>query len=124
MDVADRVRAARDLHGWSMSELARRAKLKPQTISRIERGESTEDKLAARTVVAIAVATGVAIRWIVTGEGPMLRTTYRSPVMDRIADLVRQMTDEEAEQVLAFSQWTLAKRPPEQFKLTVVPRPD
>ena len=57
-DVGGAIRALRKEKGWSQSELARRAKLTPATVSRIESGARDGD---IETLVLIAAGLGLAL---------------------------------------------------------------
>lgn len=59
--VGKAVRAIREKRGWSQSELARRARVTPATVSRIESGARGGD---IETLALIALALGVAL-WVI-----------------------------------------------------------
>lgn len=74
MTLGERIRAARMRHGWGSTVLDRRAGLSQGITSRYESGERGQGRggAAAETLRKIAVATGVRIEWLVTGEGRMV----------------------------------------------------
>jgi len=67
--VGGRRRYCRDAASWTRAEVARAAGLKsPSHVGLIERGERAE--LSAATAIALAEVFGVAVAWLVLGEGP------------------------------------------------------
>jgi transcriptional regulator with XRE-family HTH domain len=55
--VGDRIKTLRESHGWSQGQLAKRAGMAPQTVMRIESGETPQP--TQRTVERLARALGV-----------------------------------------------------------------
>ncbi len=51
----NRIRAARQAHGWTQSELADRAGVSPRTIYAVERGRSCRQATKRRILNALAV---------------------------------------------------------------------
>lgn len=66
-DQSDRLRKAREVAGLSQSELAERMGISRRTISRNESGDFT---LRRPQMIAWAMATGVSLEWLETGEAP------------------------------------------------------
>ena len=65
--VADRLRKAREVTGLDQAEFADRAGLSRTGVSKAERGESTPRR---STIKLWALASGVPLHWIETGEAP------------------------------------------------------
>lgn len=72
MDLATRVRVCRTMvPELSARELAALAELPPPTVSNIERSDDARpgDRIAAKTIVALARVLGTTAEWLMTGEG-------------------------------------------------------
>ncbi|MGP4975833.1 helix-turn-helix domain-containing protein [Brachybacterium tyrofermentans] len=65
--VADRLRKAREVTGMDQTEFAEHAGLSRAGVSNAERGESTPRR---STLKLWALASGVPLAWIETGEAP------------------------------------------------------
>lgn len=61
MGIADRIRMARDLMGWSQMRLALEAGIEPSAISRYERGVNEP---RANTLAKLARTLGVSADWL------------------------------------------------------------
>ena len=104
----DRLRAARQLNGWSRAELARRAELSAAAISQFESGST---KPRAATLAQLALALGVPVRFLAATASPFVvpnvqesffrslrRTTQRdkeraAAVSSLLGELVRAVED-------------------------------
>lgn len=77
LELKDKLRDARQAKGWSQSELARKAGVKPQTIQSIESGKTRQPA----NIVKIAEALSVTAEFLMSpndnpsGNGPDKRTT-------------------------------------------------
>lgn len=69
--ITDRLRKAREIHGWTQTELAERSlgRLKLRTISNYEKPDYDSERKDA-FVAAWAFATGVPFEWLMTGTNP------------------------------------------------------
>lgn len=74
MTLGERIKAARARHGWGSTVLDKKAGLSQGIVSRYESGERGVGRggASAETLRKIAIATGVRLEWLVTGEGRML----------------------------------------------------
>ena len=77
VNIADRMRQAREAGGLTQPELARRAGVSQGTIGNIESGARKQP----RDLLAIAAALNVSPAWLATGSGPM------QPGESRLIDL-------------------------------------
>ncbi len=102
--VAERVAHARQLRGLSQSELARRIKLRPQTIQSIEAGVTKKSKYLPE----IAKVTQVNLEWLADGIGAiqgddsdMIQFYYRSapPNLRHLFDLVAEYSQKPPNEV-------------------------
>ena len=66
--LADRVRKAREVAGLSQQELAERAGMTRGGIARIEQGTGGAPRRSS--LIVIAMATGVDLHWLETGNTP------------------------------------------------------
>jgi transcriptional regulator with XRE-family HTH domain len=75
VNTAENITRLRDSRGWSIQELADRAGLKRNTLSRWESGVSA--KIPAEALAALAAALGVSVDELLTGRrsGPGARPT-------------------------------------------------
>ena len=81
--VRKRIRALRTAQGWSLDELARRARLSPSTLSRIENGKR---RIALDQLVALARAMDTTLDQLVeTGTDDVVS----SPVIDSAREAMR-----------------------------------
>ena len=69
MEMAARIKQARELRGLSQSELARRLKLRPQSVQHWETGKA-QPRL--QRVKALSQVLDVNETWLATGAGPMM----------------------------------------------------
>lgn len=106
MTIGDRIKEARELHGWNQSELARRTGVKPQAISKLEQGKTIP---RCTTALHIADATGVRYRWLVLGILPMRNDGRTESVT--IAELLASMTPSARQSVLEYAQFKAEKHP-------------
>ena len=65
--LKDRMRLAREITRLDQSDFAERVGISRATVSNVERGATKPSKLVVR---AWALATGVQLRWLETGETP------------------------------------------------------
>lgn len=82
MNLAERLRKARERAGLSQRELAARCQavghgISAGQIGKLEVGQRTNPR--ASDVDTIASVTGVSRRWLLLGEGEMVETAPRSP---------------------------------------------
>jgi len=66
LDLADRVKIARERRGWSQSELAQRLGMTRPQLCNLEHGQTRN--LTAMTLYRLAKALGVSMEWLWTGE--------------------------------------------------------
>jgi|JI10StandDraft_1071094.scaffolds.fasta_scaffold771615_3 hypothetical protein len=66
--IGQRLEAARIVRGLTPPELATKAGLSASFVNMIERGERGK-RLGGDTAVALAVALGCDVRWLLSGEG-------------------------------------------------------
>lgn len=126
--LADRIRQARERHGWNQSELARALQVSPQTVQQWEKGGGVrQDRLEA-----LARALVVAPDWLLFGATAKPSTASQIPELDAptLKDTIAGLrwryqlagTEFEVEQeleVLALAlAWALDHSPARQTALT------
>ncbi|MCF4123020.1 helix-turn-helix domain-containing protein [Antribacter sp. KLBMP9083] len=57
--IAQRIREARDVHGWSQEELAAHAGVSRPSIARIERGDDVSTATLVKVTQALGLAVGI-----------------------------------------------------------------
>lgn len=74
--LADRIREARELMGWSQAQLAKEAGISQSTIGNIEAGTRHQP----RSLMNVAAALHRRPKWLQTGQGPEFDDATASPV--------------------------------------------
>lgn len=92
MELADRIKAARDYANLTQLQLAEKLKglMTQQNISLLERGISK----GTEYIVQIAMACNVSPEWLATGVGSMEKNTYElPPVLREHIKVMEQLPD-------------------------------
>jgi transcriptional regulator with XRE-family HTH domain len=95
--------------GWTQAELARRAKLTRGGISSLISGRNHP---TAQTCVALARALDLPAETVLKAADllPELPAPENDPTLGQLVDLMRRMTPEEREEVLAYALYRFTRR--------------
>lgn len=106
MALADKVKALRNEHGWSQTELGERIGADPAQISRYENGRITP---SADAVARLAEVFGVSCDYLLVEDAP--RRAFRSPedaLGDQLADFA-ELGPADRELVVRFLEALVTK---------------
>lgn len=95
--MAERISRAVSDSGKSLERLAEETGCTHSAISQWQRGKV--QRIKADLLVKFADATGVEMRWLVTGQGPQRSRYLLSSNMDRVADALAKLAREQPLQV-------------------------
>ena len=91
MDLAQRIKAARDAAGLSQSEVARRLGLRPSAVNHMESGRTKS--LKAETILTLAQCLSVSAYWLETGHGSPSPDNRLTPDESEVIALYRSMNE-------------------------------
>lgn len=105
--IGQRIRKARNAIGMSQGKLATIVGVKKSAVSQWEGGQTKDPK--PENLLKVADATGVSLRWLITGHGPM-EDSLASPEMREFVDWMSSLPSDQRATIQAFRH-TFGKRP-------------
>lgn len=90
MTIGERMRDARKAKGLTQATLAEKVRLKRNTIANYETNNIEPSK---RSVLDICAVLGINEKWLLTGEGEMLRQLSEDEELELIFDQINMSTD-------------------------------
>ena len=90
MTIGERMRDARKAKGLTQAALAEKVRLKRNTIANYE---TNNIKPSERSVLNICAVLGINEKWLLTGEGEMLRQLSEDEELELIFDQIHMRTD-------------------------------
>lgn len=104
--IGGRIKAARDMRGWSASKLARevgvsQAAMSLYELGRIDKNGKHVDVIPGAMVMhKLCLALNVAVRWVLTGEPPIERAVYIDNDEAAFLRVYRSLPQQAREQLL------------------------
>lgn len=89
MTIGERIRDARKAKGLTQATLAEKVRLKRNTIANYETNNIEPSK---RSVLDICAVLGINEKWLLTGEGEMLRQLSKDEELELIFDQIHMST--------------------------------
>ena len=117
MTIGERMRDARKAKGLTQAALAEKVRLKRNTIANYE---TNNIEPSERSVFDICAVLGINEKWLLTGEGEMLRQLSEDEELELIFDQIHMSTDQTIRAIIR-AYWKLpdnAKEAVRQFIMT------
>lgn len=114
--VGQRLRTERRARGLTQAELAERAGIALETVSRIEQGHT---RPTIRTLDKIAGALGIPVRDLFSGEDatpPPAPPQPRSPALRRLTEILPLLDDDAVQHLLGIARLLLKKQKARQHR--------